>query len=261
MAAQLDWIAACDGVPSEDFLEGLHLPGDSDEAVTNFCFALEQGVFVMWEGVLRLEQGLPLSKTEKKAVQSLCSFSYDEERTLYIDALPRPRAPWHETLKTIAEALMLDKVNTVKCPEEVFTEGWDNLLEALENHGVDLRLPPGVTSCVEVVPAPIRWHLDLQSCLGILCGIGQPELTLTDPEERRWRLGEFFRDLVDHADSVRALHLTLPGLLERLRMPGCEKAVLRRALRKKMDLQSPEDRLADRLKARKSRRQNAPSLL
>ncbi len=120
----IDWAKACEGAPAEDFLEDMPLPAQLDEAVEVFCSAIERETFVTWEAVIRQEQGLPLSKTERKQLRSLMSFADEEDdRILWIDDLPRPRGPWYETLRTLAESLHLDVVDTVDCPAQVHRGG------------------------------------------------------------------------------------------------------------------------------------------
>ena len=249
-AAQIDWILSCEGVPSHDFLEGLDEPDPGDSAVSpaeDFADATSRGYFVTWEGLIRLEQGLSLSAAEKKAVHSLFPAS-SGRRVLYVDGLPRPRRSWHETLKRIAEALLLDKVDTVDPGDPSQIEAWQTLERALREAGKGLRLPPGAASPLDVLQPPTRWRLELHSCLITLCGIGQnPMLTLTDPDERRSRVRDLLHELADHADCVQAL--TLDTLLARLLMPRREKRILEQALRRRLALGSPGDPLAEPLAA------------
>jgi hypothetical protein len=251
MSDEVDWVVACDGVPSHDFLEGLREDGSVSLAVEDFNCAIQRRMFVMWEGVIRMEQGLALSHAEKEAVHSLRCFE-DDEHVHYIDGLSRPRKPWYHTLNTLAEALLLDRVDTVDGAARTHSDAWRSLQDVLDLHGGDLRLQPGVGSPIEAVPDPTRWRLGLQSCLCLLCGIGQhPELTLADADVRRRRLRDFLDELVDNVDSVRALNLTLAQLLASLAMPRREKRLLEKALRTELALTSSEDPLAGRLEVRR----------
>lgn len=201
----IDWAKACEGAPAEDFLEDMPLPAQLDEAVEVFCSAIERETFVTWEAVIRQEQGLPLSKAERKQLRSLMSFADEEDdRILWIDDLPRPRGPWYETLRTLAESLHLDVVDTVDCPAQVHEVGWDQLVEALDAFGASLRLPEGATDPLEVVPEPLRDWLEVQSALTTLCGLGQSaELSLAIGEQRECRVDWLLDRLSCSLDSLR----------------------------------------------------------
>ncbi len=55
-------------IPVNDFFEHINLdePGDIEEALDNLIHDLESDYFLLWEAVLREEQGVKLSKEEKK---------------------------------------------------------------------------------------------------------------------------------------------------------------------------------------------------
>ncbi len=253
--AQIDWDLACDGVPCLDFLEGLAGAGNLyvDRVSNDFAYALSSGYFVTWEGLIRLEQDLPLSGAEEAAVASLLGEESDT-CVCYVDGLPRPSRPWHETLVSLAQVLLADRVDTIQAGAWSWTEAWQKLEHALDRQAPALRLPLGCTSWRDVLPTQTRWRLDLQCCLSILCGIGQhPELSLSDPETRRCRVRFLLDELVKRVDCVHALGLTLEGLLNALRMPRREKIILGQTLTRKLRLETPTARLADPIEAYRAR--------
>jgi hypothetical protein len=85
-------------VPTYDYLEHIDLddPGDVDQALDNLIDAIKTGYFLQWEAVVRQEQGLPLTRKQKRILTSLISFGAEEDdRILYIDEIPRPKEPWN----------------------------------------------------------------------------------------------------------------------------------------------------------------------
>jgi hypothetical protein len=132
-----------------------------------------------------------------------------EERILYIDGIPRPDRLWYEVVRLIAPHLLVEHYRTAEVHSAVTTEGWKELVAALEQHGEGLSLPGGLEHPIEVVPAEVRHKLWLQTCLGHLGGLGQDEdLTLGDPEEH-YRIEEFIACLREHKESVKFLDLTV----------------------------------------------------
>jgi hypothetical protein len=92
-------------VPTYDCLEHINLDdtGDVDQALDNLINDIKTGYFLQWEAVVRQEQGLPLTRKQKRILTSLISFGAEEDdRILYIDEIPRPKEPWYEIAKKIA---------------------------------------------------------------------------------------------------------------------------------------------------------------
>src|ERR1019366_5089193 len=97
-------------VPTDDFFDGRNLNQVSDlqEAVENFVFKLEQGDFLTWEAVVCEEQGLRLTAHQKKAMESLLSFSEDEDdQILYLNETARPSERWYVILRTSDKTRLL----------------------------------------------------------------------------------------------------------------------------------------------------------
>ena len=174
-------------VPTYDFFQHRDVRNESDLEwlVNDLIYALERGDFLQWEAVVCQELGLPLTERQRRAVGELLNFSDepDEDRILYIDGIPRPGQLWYEIVRTIASHLLVEHFRTSEVHYAVTTDGWKELVAALEQHGEGLSLPEGVDHPVEVVPAELRHRLWLQTCFGHLGGLGQEEeLTLLDPE-------------------------------------------------------------------------------
>jgi hypothetical protein len=145
---------------------------DLEEAVENYLFHLEGGGYLSWEAVIREEQDLSLSDAHEEALDELVSFNDEDDDVLYINERPRPRRPWYETLRELAPHLLFEPLNTARSYYEVVTEGWPNLVKALEENGQHLSLPEGTHDALEVLPQDLRHRLWLQSCLEVLLGTG-----------------------------------------------------------------------------------------
>ena len=117
------------------------------------------GDYLAWEGVVRQEQGMPLSEAHESQLDELMSFVDDEdeeneeERILYINGMARPGEPWHETVGRLTHRLLLPVVRTDGVCRDVDLEGWQTLREALNDHCRGLSLPRGVATPLDVVPA------------------------------------------------------------------------------------------------------------
>jgi hypothetical protein len=238
-------------VPTSDFFQYRDVRDESDREwlVNDVIYALERRDFLRWEAVVCQELGLPLTARQRRAVDELLNFSDgpDEDRILYIDGIPRPAQLWYEIVRTIASHLPVDPYRTDAMHYAVTTDGWKELVEALEKHGEGLSLPEGVEHPVEVVPAALRHRLWLQTCLGHLVGLGQEaELTLLDPEEH-YRIEEFIGCLRKHKDGVEFLDLTLESLLKVLILPPQDEPVFIEVFKKELGLNSMQDRIAGRL--------------
>ncbi len=249
-ALENEWTFGPD-VPTSDFFQHRDVRDESDREwlVNDLIHALERGDFLRWEAVVCQELGLPLTERQRQAVGELLDFNDgpDEDRILYIDGMPRPGQLWYEIVRTIASHLPVDLYRTEAMHHAVTTDGWKELVAALEQHGEGLSLPEGVEHPVEVVPAGLRHRLWLQTCLGHLGGLGQEaELTLLDPEEH-YRVTEFIDCLREHRESVESLDLSPETLLGVLILPLQDEPIFVEMIKKELGLTSTRDKIADRL--------------
>src|SRR3954452_12100194 len=210
-------------VPTYDFFEHRDVRNVSDLEwlVNDLTYALERGDFLRWEAVVCQELGLPLTERQLRMVGDLLNFGdeTDEDRVLYIDGIPRPDRLWYEIARTMAPHLLVPEFKTSEMHYAVTTDGWKDLVAALEQHGEDLSLPEGVDHPVEVVPPELRHRLWLQACFEALSGLGQEkELTLRN-EEQQDRIEWFVRGFREQKESVEFLDLTLEKLLKVLILP------------------------------------------
>jgi hypothetical protein len=238
-------------VPTIDFFRHRDVRSDSDLEwlVNDLIYALERGDFLRWEAVVCRELGLPLTERQRRAIGDLLDFNEDpdEERILYIDGMARPGQLWYEIVRKIAPHLLVEHYRTAEVHYAVTTDGWKELVAALEQHGEGLSLPEGVDRPVEVVPAEMRHKLWLQTCLGHLGGLGQEkELTLQDPEEHD-RIEEFIACLREHKETVEYLDLTLEKLLTILILPPQDEPVFVEMMEKELGLNSTKDGIAEHL--------------
>ena len=206
---------------------------------------LEQGYFLIWEAVVRYEQGLPLSKQQKDVLRDLVTFTDDEEPILYIDEMPRPAEPWYETVRKIAPHLLLEPFKTFDVKDEIYHDGWPGLIDCIEEHACDLSLPEGVSSPDDIVPPKIRHKLWLQYCFDELSGLGQDdELTLANEEQKSWRIEGFIDLLKEYKESVEFFDLTLNDLLKMVILPPEDEKILIESLLDELSMKSPSDKLA-----------------
>ena len=238
-------------VPTSDFFQHRDVRDESDREwlVNDLIYALERGDFLRWEAVVCQELGLPLTERQRRAVGELLNFNDgpDDDRILYIDGIARPAQLWYEVVRTIASHLPVEHYRTDAMHYAVTTDGWQELVAALEQHGEGLSLPEGVEHPVDVVPAGLRHRLWLQTCLGHLGGLGQePGLTLLDPEEH-YRIEEFIGCLREHKESVDFLDLTLETLLKVLVLPPQDGPIFVEMMEKGLGLGSMQGKIAERL--------------
>jgi hypothetical protein len=238
-------------VPTSDFFEHRDVRDESDREwlLNDLIHALERGDFLRWEAVVCQELSLPLTGRQRQAVGDLLNFNDepDGDRILYIDGIPRPRQLWYEIVRTIASHLPLEHYRTAGMHYAVTTDGWKELVAALEEHGEGLSLPEGVETPIEVMPAELRHKLWLQTCLGHLGGLGQEkELTLHDPKQH-YRITEFIGCLREHKESVEFLDLTLETLLKVLILPPQDEPIFVEMMKKEFDLNPMQDKIVDRL--------------
>jgi len=220
------------------------------ECLYDLMHCMEDGYYLQWEAVVRNEQGLPLTKLQKKALDELINFTDEDEDEpiLYIDEIPRPNEPWYETVRKVVPKLILDPFETSNRYLETYHDGWSQLVECLDNYAQDLSLPDAVTSPIDVVPEEIRQRLWLQDSFNMLAGIGQEEeLTLENEEQKPWRIKEFIKDLKKYKDSVKYFDLTIEKLLNMVKLPLKDEKILVESLLEKLKMKSVSDRLFDYL--------------
>jgi hypothetical protein len=237
-------------VPTHDFIELRPLDEiwNLQEAVESFVYWVKKGQFLTWEAVVCQEQGIPLTAAQKKALGGLLNFNdEDDDEILYINEITRPSERWDVILNEIAPHLLTEPFRTFDTQWEVRSDGWHEILTALDGHGRNLSLPPGVASCLEVVPADLRHKLWLQYCFNDLAGLGQDEeLTLEEPEEY-YRIDEFIDHLREHKESMAHFRLTLDSLLTRLILPDKDQPIFTRLMLDKLGLGSTQEQIAERL--------------
>jgi hypothetical protein len=246
--AQMRWEFDPD-IPTHDFLEEGPLDDswNLQEAVESFVSWVEEGQFLSWEAVVSEEQGLPLTAGQKKALKSLLSFNDEEDdQILYIDEIPRPSEPWHVILNKIMPYLLVEPFKTWDMQEEVKTDGWRQIMKALDAHGQGLSLPPNVASYKAVVPADLRHKLWLQYCFDILGGLGQTD-DLTLEEADPWRVDQFILRLRDCKESVAHFGLTLDSLLTRVILPERDRPLFVKLMQEKLGRYSAQEQIASRL--------------
>jgi len=237
-------------IPTSDFFENIDLNdhGELEELIGNFIFKVKQGDFMLWEAVIRDEQGFPLTEKQENALSELISFGdNDDDMILYINGMPRPSETWYQILTKIAEHLLLDKLRTEDVHYEVTTEGWPNLVAALEEKGDDLSLPDDVKSPIEVVPAEIRHKLWVQSCFDVLIGIGQAEELSLENKEEHYRIESFIDSLKECKESVQVLDLSLEKLLETLLLPRKDQKLFVKMMIDKLAMGSAGDPISEYL--------------
>jgi hypothetical protein len=217
------------------------------EAVENFIYRLEKDRFLTWEAVVCHEQGIPLTAPQKAALDGLINFGDPEDdQILYINEIARPSEPWHVILNKLVPHLLIEPFRTFDVHNEVMTDGWPRIMKALQEHGQDLSLPPGVTSLQEVVPAELRHKLWLQYCFDSLDGLGQDDDLVLD-EEDPWRVDDLIPRLREHRESVAHFGLTLESLLGRVILPERDRAPFLKLMQDRLGLRSTQEPIADHL--------------
>lgn len=236
-------------IPVNDYLEEYDLSSTFDIAVSldNLIFDIEQDYFLIWEAVVREEQGLPLSEKQEDALDSLLNFGDDDDMPiLYIDDNPRPSEPWYEIVRKIAPKLLLEPFKTFDIHDEVYHEGWPKLANCLENDAEALSLPEGVSFPIEVVPTDIRHKLSLQYCFDELSGLGQEdELTLENEDQKSWRIENFINSLKKFKESVEYFNLSLDEMLKLVILPPKDEKILIHSLLHELGMKSSSDKLSD----------------
>ena len=238
-------------IPTDDVLAGLDPtdPSGCSEVLDNFISAMVNDDFLAWEAVMSHEQGLPLTRDQRAALEGLINFGDSRnDQVLYIDEIARPGEPWYATLNKLAPYLLLEPFRTSDVHDDVVCDGWQRLVRCLDENAGSLSLPPGVSSPIEVVPPELRHKLFLQDCFDALAGLGQyDKLTLEDEEEREDRIPWFVDCLRDHKESVRYFDLTLDSLLDRVIVPEKDRPILIREMQTTLGMAMTTDRLADYL--------------
>jgi hypothetical protein len=237
-------------VPVHDALAELE-PDDSFALAELVDYMTSEHAFtdyLTWEAVLCEEQGLPLTRAQKRALSELLDFSDDEsDEILYINGMPRPSQPWYELVRFIAPRLLVEPFHTDGFYSETELEGCSALMEWLQEHGSELSLPEGIESPMDIVPAELRHKLRLQACFEILYGLGQEEeITLADPDQQD-RVDGLIECLEEHCDSVGFFGLSLEKLLTMVRMPPKEEQLFLDAFVRKLRLPSARAPLAELL--------------
>jgi len=236
------------GVPVNDFFKYIDLDGsgDIDQAVFSLIENIESGTYLQWEAVISQEQGLPLTKMQNKALDSLLYFGDgDEGRILYINEIPRPKEPWYEIARKIVPHILQEPFRTDAGMYQAMYEGWPMLVEVLEEHGRELSLPPEVNNPLDIFPTVLRHRLWLQVCFDALSGLGQDErLTLANANQQD-RVAWFIQCLKEHKDTVQYLDLSLDTLLTRVIMPPEDEEIFVHLMTEQLDLPSPQVRLVE----------------
>jgi hypothetical protein len=233
-------------VPTHDFFKDLNLDdqGELNEALEQLIFEIKSGYFLCWEAVVREEQGLPLSKTQKEALVNLISFhNENDERILYIDELPRPSEPWYEIAKKIVPRLFKEPFRTDTIYYEAILEGWPTLVEVLEIDGQNLSLPEGVKSPLEIFPLDLQHRLNLQICFVELYGLGQDEGLTLENEEQQDCIEDFISALREYKDSVQYFNLSLKKLLKKVIMPPKDEEIFINMMMEHLGMSSPQESL------------------
>lgn len=236
-------------VPIHDFFESGSLDDmwNLQEAVECFVHWLEDDRFLTWEAVACEEQGIPLTPRQKKVLGSLLNFNDEEDdEILYINEIPRPSQPWHVILNKIVPHLLMEPFRTFDVHQEVKSDGWHQIMTALDKHGEGLSLPPGVASYREVVPADLQHKLWLQYCFEMLGGLGQNDDLFLE-EEDPWRVDEFIDRLRGCKESVAYFGLTLDSLLTKVILPERDRLVFVKLMQAKLGLNTSQEQIASRL--------------
>lgn len=234
-------------VPTHDFFEfgPLDDMGNLQEAVECFVYRLEEDLFLTWEAVVCEEQGIPLTPRQKEALGDLLNFNadQDDDGIFYIDETARPSEPWYVILNKIVPHLLMEPYRTFDVKSEVQSEGWMQILTALDEHGQDLSLPAGVASYREVVAADLRHKLWLQYCFEVLDGLGQDD-DLYLEEDDPWRVDELIDCLRQYKDSVAYFGLTLDSMLTRVILPERDRPLFVKLMRAKLGLKTGQEQIA-----------------
>ena len=239
-------------IPVYDFLEdhNMNTGWGLGECLSNFIYYMKRKNFHRWEAVIRQEQGLPLTEDQQDLLDELITF-YDEddydyededeekeaEPILYIDDMPRPSESWYETLNKALPRLVLTPFKTYEIHDEVYHDGWIEIVECLEEYAQGLSLPEGITTPVDAISPTIRHRLWLQYAVNSLSGLGQEEdVTLAHEEEEGWRIEELIEALKECKESIEYFDLTLEGLFEFVELPPQNEKILVEYMRQELGL-------------------------
>ena len=219
---------------------------DLEELIENLIYDMKGGYFLMWEAVVRQEQGLPLTDRQEDVLSGLLSFDDEEEdeKILYIDERARPDEPWYQIVRKVVPHLLLQPFETYGTHYAVDEEGWPRLVECLEEHGRGLSLPDGLATPIDVVPVEMQHRLWLQSCFEALSGLGQMDELTLEEEDQLYRIPEFIEYLQAHKESVRFLDLSLEKLLAILVLPEKDREIFVRLMREELGLTSERNCIA-----------------
>lgn len=235
-------------LPTYDFFEYIDLdsPGDLDKVISSLIYDLESDYYLQWEAVMCQEQGLSLTKTQKKALSNLISFSDEpDDRILYINEMPRPSQPWYEIVRKIAPRLLEEPFKTDALYYGATLEGWPDLVEALETYARDLSLPEGIEAPLDIIPLELGHRLWLQRCFDALHGLGQTEDLSLANEGQQDRVAWFVDLLRKHKETVQYFNLTLDELLTKIILPPKEEKIFVAMIMLKLGMSSVQERLVD----------------
>ena len=238
-----------DDIPTYDFFENRNLSNHADleDIIDHIIDDFENGHFLAWDAVIRMEQGLHLNARHKDALSGLTNFGEDDEpQILYIDDLPRPSEPWYEIIRKVVPHLLIDQFVTYESSFGVITEGWPDVAYEIEENGKYLTLPDAIEYTIDIIPVEIQHKLWIQSCLGDFRGIGQEaDLTLNNKEMDY--IDEFIGSLEECKDSVEFLNLSLQKILKILVFPHEERQIFILEMIMKLGLSSTRDLIAEYL--------------
>jgi hypothetical protein len=237
-------------IPAYDFFEDIDLRDTDDLEILleELQIAFERDYFLFWEAVSKMEAGEPLSQNQREVLAKFITSEIDEdERILFIDGIPRPTEPWYEIVRKVAPHLLIEPFETFTVYEEVLYNGWSDLNEWLEDYAVNLSLPEGVKSPIEVIPDQLRHRLMIQYCSDSLYGLGQEDAMTLQKDDQHYRIEMFSEALREEIESVRFLDLTLEKLLEMVILPKKEREIFVRLMLKELKMPSEKDRLAEYL--------------
>ncbi len=238
-------------IPVQDFFEDHDLKTEwgISESLNNLIFAISKGEFLLWDAVIREEQGLPISGRQEEALDELLNFSDDDDDLiLYIDGIARPTEPWYDTINKVVPKLILEPLTTDGIHDEMYHEMWPRVVECLEDHAQNLPLPHGVRRPIDVIPDKIRHRLWLQYCLDALSGLGQDEeLTLENEDQNSWRVDIFLDVLKKCKDSVEYYDLTIEKLFELIKLPPRDEKIMVESMLERLGLESVTEKIHESL--------------
>ncbi|MFC1707635.1 hypothetical protein ACFL59_12610 [Planctomycetota bacterium] len=236
--------------PTENLIGSADLGdgNDVEQVLEDVMDALEDGYFLRWEAVIADENDLALTRAQREALERVIGVGDEDDDELeieegirWIDERPRPSEPWYCTVQKVAAALLAEgPFDTAMIRSRVVTEGWPELVAAIEEHASALWRPPDLKSPVDVVPVDLQHKLWLQSCFFELEGLGQPGVAPLHTKDESWRLPAFVEALEECRDSVEHLGLTLERLFDLIVLPPADEAHARAELLRLMKLEAPE---------------------